>query len=116
MKVAFATQDLKRVDAHFGWDYNPEKMHLVDSKALYTWLLNKGFKSPVSSWDKYTRTSGALSKTINANGKNVKVEVRSEHGPARTLPVLSFPGYAAATGASNPASRETPSRISSGDT
>ncbi|WP_439373357.1 nitrogen fixation protein NifX [Bradyrhizobium sp. DASA03120] len=38
MKVAFATQDLKRVDAHFGWakniaiyDVSPEGHHLIES-------------------------------------------------------------------------------------
>ncbi|WFU80418.1 nitrogen fixation protein NifX [Bradyrhizobium sp. CIAT3101] len=38
MKVAFATQDLKRVDAHFGWakniaiyDVRPEGHHLIES-------------------------------------------------------------------------------------
>ncbi|WP_448030558.1 nitrogen fixation protein NifX [Bradyrhizobium liaoningense] len=37
MKVAFATQDLKRVDAHFGWakniaiyDVNPDGHHFVE--------------------------------------------------------------------------------------
>ncbi|MBL0217622.1 MAG: hypothetical protein IPQ07_27575 [Myxococcales bacterium] len=64
------------VDVHFGYDYNPEKAHLVDSKAFYTWLTGRGFRSPVSTWDKYSRTSGPLTKTIDANGKNVKVEVR----------------------------------------
>jgi len=64
------------IDAHFGYDYNPEKAHLVDSKAFYTWLTGRGFRSPVSSFDKLTRTSGPLTKTIDANGKSVKVEVR----------------------------------------
>ena len=38
MKVAFATQDLKRVDAHFGWAKNiaiyeigPEGHHFVEA-------------------------------------------------------------------------------------
>jgi nitrogen fixation protein NifX len=38
MKVAFATQDLKRVDAHFGWAKNiaiyeisPEEFHFVEA-------------------------------------------------------------------------------------
>jgi len=38
MKVAFATQDLKRVDAHFGWakniaiyEVNPEGHHFVEA-------------------------------------------------------------------------------------
>jgi hypothetical protein len=64
------------IDAHFGYDYNPEKAHLVDSKALYTWLTSKGFRSPTSSWDKYSRTSGPLTKTIDVDGKSQKVEVR----------------------------------------
>ena len=64
------------VDAHFGYDYNPEKAHLTDSKAFYKWLTDRGFRSPVSTWDKYTRASGPLTKTIDANGKSVKVEVR----------------------------------------
>lgn len=64
------------VDAHFGYDYNPEAAHLTDSKAFYKWLVDRGFRSPVSSFDKLTRTSGPLTKTINADGRNVKVEVR----------------------------------------
>lgn len=64
------------IDAHFGWDYNTEAAHLVDSKAFFTWLLAHGFKSPVSSWDKYSRTSGPLTRTLDADGKTVKIEVR----------------------------------------
>jgi hypothetical protein len=64
------------IDAHFGYDYNPEKAHLVDSKAFYTWLLDHGFKSPVSSWDKYSRTSGPLTKKLDADGRAVTIEVR----------------------------------------
>jgi len=64
------------VDAHFGWDYNAEASHLVDSKLFYAWLVDRGFKSPVSSFDKYTRTSGPLTRTIDVDGKNLKVEVR----------------------------------------
>jgi len=64
------------IDAHFGWDYNTEAAHLVDSKAFYSWLLDHGFKSPVASWDKYSRTSGPLTRTLDADGKSVRVEVR----------------------------------------
>lgn len=38
MKVAFATQDMKRVDAHFGWakhiaiyEVNPDENHFIES-------------------------------------------------------------------------------------
>jgi hypothetical protein len=64
------------IDAHFGWDYNTEQAHLHDSKAFYTWLLDRGFRSPTSSWDAYNRTSGPLTKTLDANGHPVQVEVR----------------------------------------
>lgn len=64
------------VDAHFGYDYNPEAAHLVDSKAFYKWLVDRGFRSPVSSFEALTRTSGPLTKTLDADGRRVKVEVR----------------------------------------
>jgi len=64
------------VDAHFGYDYNPEAAHLTDSRAFYKWLVDRGFRSPVSSFDAYTRTSGPLTKTLSADGRNVKIEVR----------------------------------------
>jgi hypothetical protein len=64
------------IDAHFGYDYNPEAAHLTDPKMLYSWLLARGFRSPVSSFDKLTRTSGPLTKTLDADGRSVKVEIR----------------------------------------
>ncbi len=71
------TEDGKlTIDVHFGWDYNAEAAHLADSKAFYGWLLEHGFRSPVSTWDKYTRTSGAISKSMDMDGKPVKVDVR----------------------------------------
>ena len=68
------------IDVHFGYDYNVEAAHLADSKALYRWLVDRGFRSPVSSYDKYTRTSGALTRTLEADGRSVKVEVRLFYG------------------------------------
>ena len=64
------------IDAHFGYDYNPEAAHLTDSKALYKWLVDKGFRSPASSFEAYKASQGPLTKTLDANGKAVKVEVR----------------------------------------
>jgi len=62
------------VSVHFGWDYHKE-YHLVHSKDVYDWLVSEGFKSPVKSYDKYTRTSGPLTRTQKADGKNVNVKV-----------------------------------------
>ncbi len=60
---------------HFGWDYHDD-YHLKHSKELYDWLVNKmKFKSPVDSYDEYTRDSGPLTKTITANGQSVNVKI-----------------------------------------
>jgi hypothetical protein len=68
------------IDVYFGWDYH-DNYHLKHSEAFYNWLINeKDFKSPVSKWDDYTRKSGPLTRTLNANGKDVTVEVRILYG------------------------------------
>src|SRR5262249_55795704 len=68
------------IDVYFGWDYH-SNYHLKHSREFYDWLLrSKGFKSPVASFDAYTRTSGPLTRTLNANGKTVTVEVRILYG------------------------------------
>ncbi|HEY5926444.1 MAG TPA: hypothetical protein VIV11_32380 [Kofleriaceae bacterium] len=67
------------VDVHYGYDYHSQS-HLSDSKRFYAWLIDKGFRSPVASYDKYTRTSGALTKTLDADGRSVRVEVRLFYG------------------------------------
>ncbi len=63
------------IAVHFGWDYHSE-YHLKHSESLYNWLVSTmGFQSPVASYDAYTRTSGPLTKTFEANGKQVTAEV-----------------------------------------
>jgi len=62
------------VSVHFGWDYHKE-YHLVHSKDIYDWLVSSGFESPVESYDEYSRTSGPLTRTINADGKDVDVSI-----------------------------------------
>lgn len=63
------------ISVHFGWDYHSE-YHLKHSKDVYTWLTGQqGFLSPSSSYDTYTRTSGPLTKTIQADGKPVAVKI-----------------------------------------
>ncbi len=64
------------IDAHFGYDYNPEAAHLTDSKALYKWLVDRGFHSPASSFEAYKATQGPLTKTLDADGRDVEVQVR----------------------------------------
>lgn len=54
------------VDVHFGYDYNPEAAHITDPKALVDWLRDRGF----------TLRSGVYTRSLDADGKKVKVEVR----------------------------------------
>ncbi len=72
--------DKLTIDVHFGWDYH-SNYHLKHSESFYNWLVNtKDFHSPVSSFAKYKRTSGPLTKHISANGRDVTVEVRIFYG------------------------------------
>ncbi len=63
------------IDVHFGWDYH-DNFHLKHSKELFTWLVDRGFAAPVASWDQLTHTSGPFTRTLNANGKTIAIEVR----------------------------------------
>ncbi|MCX5744670.1 MAG: hypothetical protein NT062_19455 [Proteobacteria bacterium] len=63
------------IDVYFGWDYHSD-YHLKHSKQFFTWLKDQGFKAPSTSWDTLTRTSGAFTRKVTADGKDVAVEVR----------------------------------------
>jgi hypothetical protein len=71
------------VDMFFGWDY-VNNYHLKHSQDLFTWLVNQGFKAPVSDWDHLTKDTGPFTKKLTANGKNVTVEVRLYFGKPGT--------------------------------
>jgi hypothetical protein len=63
------------MDVFFGWDYHSD-FHLKHSKQFFTWLKEQGFRAPTASWDTLTPTSGAFTKTVKADGRDVKLEVR----------------------------------------
>jgi hypothetical protein len=67
------------IDVHFGWDYH-EAYHVSHARAFYSWLRERGFTSPVSSFSALTPDSGPLHRTIRANGRTVRVEVRIFYG------------------------------------
>lgn len=67
------------IDVHYGYDYHAQA-HLTDSRAFYGWLLARGFRSPVTSFDRYTRRSGPLTRRLDADGKDVVVQVRLYYG------------------------------------
>ncbi len=72
------------IDVHMGWDYHND-YHVKHARALFSWLVNrKGFEPPVATFDELDRTSGAFTKTINANGRDIDVEVRIFYGKTGT--------------------------------
>ena len=71
------------VDIYFGWDYH-DNFHLKHSSQFFTWLKDQGFTAPVASWDALTRTSGAFTRTLSANGKTIPIEVRLFFGKPGT--------------------------------
>jgi hypothetical protein len=71
------------MDVYFGWDYHAA-YHLKHSQSLFTWLQGEGFQAPVASWDALTPESGPFTKTIQADGRDVKVEVRMYFGKPGT--------------------------------
>jgi hypothetical protein len=71
------------VDVFFGWDYH-SNYHLKHSKELFIWLVNQGFKAPVSDWDHLTKDSGAFTKHLKADGKDTTIEVRIYFGKPGT--------------------------------
>jgi hypothetical protein len=67
------------IDVHFGWDYH-SAYHVVHARALYGWLRDRDFASPVASFDELGRGSGPFTRTIEADGRDVTVEVRIFYG------------------------------------
>ena len=62
------------VGVHFGWDYH-DAYHLKHSKATYEWLVARGFKSPVASYDVLARDSGPLTKDMDTPLGPVQVKI-----------------------------------------
>ena len=62
------------VAVHFGWDYHSAS-HLSESKLLFKWLVEQGYRAPEASWDTLGRKSGPFTRTIQAGGKPVQVEI-----------------------------------------
>ncbi len=71
---ALAADGKITVGVHLGWDYH-SAYHLKHAADLYAWLTGRGYRSPVASFDEYTRTSGPLVREIDVNGKPVTVEI-----------------------------------------
>ncbi len=71
------------IGVHFGWDYH-EATHVKESKMLFEHLVKDGYEPPVADWDRLERNSGPFEKTIQANGKPLKIEISIFHGKPGT--------------------------------
>lgn len=67
------------IDVHFGWDYH-NNYHVLHAEALFNWLRSQGFQPPVATFAELNRTSGPFTRTIDANGRPIGVEVRIFYG------------------------------------
>lgn len=69
-----------KVGIFVGWDYYDGRYDLQTAKELYRWLTtDRGFTSPVGSYDELKIDSGDFTKTIQVNGKSVPVSVLLVH-------------------------------------
>lgn len=71
--------DVLDIDVHFGWDYH-DAYHVRHARSLFSWLRDRGFRTPVASFDQLRRDSGPFTRTIQANGRTVRIEVRIFYG------------------------------------
>jgi hypothetical protein len=74
--IARLTEDgVLDIDIHMGYDYH-DAYHVKHARATYNWLRDQGFRAPTTDFDRLTRTSGAFTKTITADGESLSVQVR----------------------------------------
>jgi hypothetical protein len=67
------------IDIHFGWDYH-DAYHVQHARAMYSWLRARGFTTTLTGFDQMNRTSPPFTRTITANGRPVRIEVRMFYG------------------------------------
>ncbi len=67
------------IDVHFGWDYH-DGYHVTHARELFNWLKDRGFTAPVASFEQLAHDSAPFRRTITANGRSVRVEVRLFYG------------------------------------
>ena len=72
------------IDVHFGWDYH-DSYHVRHARSLFRWLDERGFTPPVATFDELERDSGPLTRTLRANGRTVRVEIRIFYGKSGSV-------------------------------
>lgn len=69
-----------KIGMFVGWDYYDARYDLQTAKEMYRWLVQeRGFKSPVGSYDDLKIDSGELTRTIKVNGREVPVSLQLVH-------------------------------------
>lgn len=82
-----------KIGLFVGWDYYEARYDLQTAKELYRWLtVDRGFKSPVGSYDELKIDSGEFTKTVKVNGQDVPVSVKLVHPGQGDPSAPSFAG------------------------
>jgi hypothetical protein len=71
------------IGVHYGWDYHKE-YHLVHSETAFDWMVRRGFKAPVDTWDELGRDSGPFTKSMLTPLGPVEVRVSLYFGKIGT--------------------------------
>lgn len=81
------------IGVHIGWDYHA-RYDLTHARDLYDWLTTQmGFISPASSFEKYHRKSGPLTKTIKVNEREIQIRLGLFHpDPCETWTEAGYSG------------------------
>lgn len=77
--AALTDDGVLRIDVHFGWDYHSE-YHIKHARSLFSWLKSRGFVGTVDTFEELTRRSAPFTRTIDADGYEVEVQVRIYYG------------------------------------
>ena len=74
------TNGTLKIGVFVGWDYYDDRYDLQTAKEVYRWLVDeRGFTSPVASYDDLKIDSGDFTKTIRVKGQDVPVAVQLVH-------------------------------------
>jgi hypothetical protein len=77
--AAFLADGVFDITLFFGHDYNKDRSDLREAREAFATLKELGFAAPAANFDALTSESGPFTRTLRANGKSVRAEVRIFH-------------------------------------
>lgn len=77
---------------HVGGDYNAERYDILTARDIFKRLSEQGFKAPAESYEALRSNSGPFTKTLDANGKSIQVEVYLIHPDMQSEPGVGYAG------------------------